>query len=148
VSPLLTMTTARYLVTFLTAFTALLFPANAAATPADGVSASVRSQATVDGGGYILREITIAPGGSTGWHWHEGRVYGVITQGTLTHDDADCKLDGIYNAGDPITEPVGPDHVHIGRNLGSTPLVMQVLYIDPPGSALSVDATDPGCGFA
>jgi quercetin dioxygenase-like cupin family protein len=142
------MTPTRCLVMLLTACTTLLFPANAAATPGDGVSATVLSQATVDGVDYILREITIAPGGGTGWHWHEGRVYGVITTGVLTHTRADCTLDGVFQAGDPITEPSGPDHVHIGRNLGSTPLVMQVLYIDPAGSPLSVDAADPGCGFA
>jgi hypothetical protein len=32
--------------------------------------------------------------------------------------------------------------------VGDTPLVMQVLYILPAGSALSQDAPDPGCGFA
>lgn len=120
----------------------------AAATPAHGVSAEVLSQATVDGFDYILREITIEPGGSTGWHWHDGRIFGVIKQGTLTHDKADCTLDGIYNAGDPITEATGPDNVHIGRNLGDVPLVMQVLYIDPAGSPLFEDAPDPGCGYA
>jgi quercetin dioxygenase-like cupin family protein len=124
---------------------ALVFPANASATPPEGVTAVVMSQATRDGHDYILREITIAPGGSTGWHWHQGRVYAVIKQGTLTHDRADCTIDGIYNAGDPISEPPGPDHVHIGRNLGSTPLVMWALYIDPAGSPFSEDAPDPEC---
>ena len=119
----------------------------ASATPAAGVSAVVLSQATVDGYDYIMREITIAPGGSTGWHWHRGRLYGVIKAGTLTHDTAQCTLDGLYNGGDPITEATGPDHVHIGRNLGDAPLVMQVLYINPAGSALSEDAPDPGCGY-
>jgi quercetin dioxygenase-like cupin family protein len=132
---------------FITALTSVLFPSSAAATPGDGVSAVLMSQATVDGHDYIMREITIEPGGSTGWHWHQGRLYGVIREGTLTHDRSDCTVDGIYNAGDSITEATGPDHVHIGRNLGSTPVVMQVLYIDPAGAALSVDAADPGCGY-
>jgi rhamnogalacturonyl hydrolase YesR len=71
----------------------------------------------------VMREITIAPGGSTGWHWHRGRLYGVIEAGTLTHhaathDTARCTLDGRYSGGDPITE-ADPDHVHIGRNLGA-----------------------------
>lgn len=132
---------------FITAFTAVLFPSSAAATPGDGVSAVLMSQATVDGHDYIMREITIEPGGSTGWHWHQGRLYGVIKEGTLTHDQSDCTVDGIYNAGDPITEATGPNHVHIGRNLGTTPVVLQVLYIDPAGAPLSVDAPDPGCGY-
>lgn len=40
---------------------------------------------------------------------------------------SECSIDGIYQAGDSIAEPSGADHVQIGRNLGSTPLVMQVL---------------------
>ena len=116
--------------------------------PVDGVEAVTISQATVDGIDYITREITIAPGGSTGWHYHDGRVYGVIREGTLTHDAANCTVDGIYPTGAPITEASGPDHVHIGRNLEPVPLKMWVLYIKPAGTPLSVDAPDPGCGFA
>jgi quercetin dioxygenase-like cupin family protein len=129
----------------LTTVSSVLFPATAGATPGDGVTSKVLAQSNRNGSDYITKEITIAPGGSTGWHWHPGRVYGVIIDGTLTHLKADCTLDGVYNAGDPIIEAPGADHVHIGRNLGSTPLVMWVLYIDPAGSPLSEDAPDPGC---
>jgi quercetin dioxygenase-like cupin family protein len=122
-------------------------PATASATSADGVSATVLWQRTADDTDYVFREITIAPGGSTGWHWHNGRLYGVIKEGTLTHNKADCSVDGIYPAGSGVFEPSGPDRVHIGRNVGDTPLVMQILYILPAGSALSEDAPDPGCGF-
>jgi quercetin dioxygenase-like cupin family protein len=119
-----------------------------ATTSGHGVQAKALWQTSAEGTDYVLREITIAPGGSTGWHWHDGRLYGVIKEGTLTHDMADCSIDGIYQAGDSIAEPSGADHVHIGRNLGSTPLVIQVLYVDPAGSPLSEDAPDPGCGYA
>ncbi|PRC43277.1 cupin, partial [Mycobacterium sp. ITM-2017-0098] len=57
----------------------------AAATPSYGVSVVTLSQATVDGIDYITREITIAPGGSTGWHYHDPTVYGLVRSGTLTH---------------------------------------------------------------
>ncbi|WP_308474977.1 cupin domain-containing protein [[Mycobacterium] kokjensenii] len=119
----------------------------AAATPNYGVDAVTLSQTTVDGRAYLLREITIAPGGSTGWHWHAGTVFGVVRQGTLTHQRADCSLDGVYGPGDPITEPGGPDDVHIGRNLGATPVVMQGVYLLPIDAPLSYDAADPGCGY-
>lgn len=56
----------------------------------------VLSQTTLDGKDDILREITIDPGGSTGWHWHDGNLFGVVRQGTLTHNLADCSTDGIY----------------------------------------------------
>lgn len=120
----------------------------AVATPSVGVEAVTISEATVDGVEYITREITIAPGGSTGWHYHDGQVFGVIREGTLTHDTANCTVDGIYPPGAPISEASGPGHVHIGRNLGPDPLVMVVVYIQPPGTPLSEDAPDPGCGFA
>ncbi len=128
--------------------TALVGSPTAAATPSTGVEAVTISQATVDGVDYITREITIAPGGSTGWHYHDGRVYGLIREGTLTHDAANCTVDGIYPPGAPITEASGPDHVHIGRNLEPVPLKMWVLYINPAGTPLSIDAPEPGCGFA
>jgi len=113
----------------------------AGAAAGHGVHATVLWQTSADGTDYLLREI------STGWHWHDGRLYGVIKQGALTHNMSDCSIDGIYQTGDSIAEPSGADHVHIGRNLGSTPLVMQVLYINPAGSPLSEDAPDPGCGY-
>jgi quercetin dioxygenase-like cupin family protein len=127
---------------------ALMGSPTAPATPSTGVEAVTISQATVDGVDYITREIIIAPGGSTGWHYHDGRVYGVIREGTLTHDAANCTVDGIYPTGAPITEASGGDHVHIGRNLEPVALKMWVLYIKPAGAPPSVDAPDPGCGFA
>src|SRR6516162_3506617 len=94
---------------------AVSVPAGAAV--GHGVQGTVLWQTSADGTDYVFREITIAPGGSTGWHWHDGRLYGVVKQGTLTHNMSDCSIDGIYRAGDSIAEPSGADHVHIGRNL-------------------------------
>jgi quercetin dioxygenase-like cupin family protein len=122
--------------------------ATAFATPPLYTEAVTISQSTVDGIDYITREITIQPGGSTGWHYHDGRVFGVVRQGTLTHNAADCSVDGIYPAGAPITEPSGPDHVHIGRNLEPVPLEMWIVYIEPAGTPLAMEVPDPGCGFS
>jgi quercetin dioxygenase-like cupin family protein len=121
--------------------------ATATATPGAGVEVETLSQATVDGQDYVTKQITIAPGGSTGWHWHPGRVFGVIREGTLTHAMANCAEDGIYPVGSPVTEGTGPDNVHIGRNLGPDPVVMWVSYIVPAGSLLSNDVPNPGCPF-
>lgn len=136
------------LLTLTTTAAGLLFPAPAAATSGTGVDAWVMSQSTYEGVDYVMREIIISPGGSTGWHFHDGRLFGMIKMGTLTHNTAQCQLDGVYNPGDSISEPSGPDHAHIGRNLGTVPVVLQVLYIKPAGSPLSQDAPDPGCGYA
>jgi quercetin dioxygenase-like cupin family protein len=121
--------------------------ATASATPGLNVEVETLAQATVDGQDYVTKQITIAPGGSTGWHWHPGRVFGVIREGTLTHNAANCSEDGLYPAGSPVTEGTGPDNVHLGRNLGPDPLVMWVVYIDPAGSPLTTDVPNPGCPF-
>jgi len=123
------------------------YVATAGATPGIDVESETLSQATVDGQDYITKEVTIAPGGSTGWHWHPGRVYGVIREGTLTHYAANCSVDAVYPAGSPVTEGSGPESVHLGRNLGPDPLVMWISYIEPAGGPLSTDVPNPGCDF-
>jgi quercetin dioxygenase-like cupin family protein len=126
---------------------AVLAPGSAWATPSAGIEATTLVQSSLNGKDYVTREITIAPGGTTGWHYHPGQVFGVIKAGTLTHYNGDCSIDGVYNAGDPITEGSGTGYVHEGRNEGFTPVVMWVLYIDPAGSPLAVDMPNPGCPF-
>jgi quercetin dioxygenase-like cupin family protein len=126
---------------------AVLFPAAAAATPNSGIEADTLVQSTLDGRDFVTRELTIAPGGTTGWHYHPGQVFGVIKQGTLTHYRGDCSVDGVYNAGDSISEGSGTGYIHEGRNEGPVPVVMWVLYIKPAGSPLAVDAPNPGCPF-
>ncbi|MFL6082623.1 MAG: cupin domain-containing protein [Mycobacterium sp.] len=122
-----------------------VFSPTAFATPGVSIDAVVISQATVDGVDYITKEITIQPGGSTGWHYHDGRVFGVVREGTLTRTMADC-TDVVSPTGSAVTEDSGADHVHIGRNLGPVLVVLWVDYIEPAGSPQAVDVPDPGCG--
>ncbi|PND56396.1 cupin [Mycobacterium sp. ENV421] len=126
---------------------AVLFAAPAVATPNSGIEAETLVQSTLNGRDFVTRELTIAPGGTTGWHYHPGQVFGVIKQGTLTHYKGDCSVDGVYNAGDSISEGSGTGYIHEGRNEGPVPVVMWVLYIKPAGSQLAVDAPNPGCPF-
>ena len=122
-------------------------PPSAGATPPRDTDGTIIWQMTDAGTDYVFREITIAPGGSTGWHSHPGQLFGTVKEGVLMHNRADCSMDGLYVAGQSIAEKGGPDYIHIGRNVGPGPLVLQVLYINPAGAPLSVDAPDPGCGF-
>jgi quercetin dioxygenase-like cupin family protein len=124
-----------------------LTPGVASATPASGVSGTIISKTTILGTDYIRRQITIEPGGSTGWHWHDGTLYAYVEKGTLTHTDSDCTTTEVYSDNTSFVEPSGADNVHIGRNMGTTPLVLDVLYVDPAGSPLSEDAPNPGCSF-
>jgi quercetin dioxygenase-like cupin family protein len=127
--------------------TAVSVPAYASATPSAGIEATTMVQSTLNGKDYVTRELTIAPGGTTGWHYHPGQVFGVIKQGTLTHYKGDCSVDGVYDAGEAISEGSGAGYIHEGRNEGATPVVMWVLYIKPAGSPLAVDMPNPGCPF-
>ena len=126
---------------------AALAPGTASATPASGVSAVTISQTTVGGRDYILREITIQPGGSTGWHYHDGTLHAVVEQGTLTHTESDCTTTATYGKDAFFIEHSGSSNVHIGRNLGRAPVVLDVLYVDPVGSPLSESVLNPGCDF-
>ncbi|MDL9938619.1 cupin domain-containing protein [Gordonia sp. ABSL1-1] len=140
------------------AATALVIPALlsstvADATPSSGVSAVTLAKADIpaallpflpDGMHVEVREITIVPGGTTGWHYHDGNLIGLIRQGTLTHPGSDC-TPVIYRTGDIIREPAGKANTHQGTNLGSVPVVLDVLYLIPLGAPLSEDAPAPGC---
>ncbi|MEV2216041.1 cupin domain-containing protein [Streptomyces sp. NPDC050997] len=118
-----------------------------ATPPGPGVSGRLLAQKTVGDTDYVLREITVPPGQATGWHYHDGPVYGYVKQGTLSHYHADCATDGVYPRGTTVREPGGPGDVHLGRNLGDTPLVLEVLYVLPHGSPFSEDVPNPGCSF-
>ncbi|MGW2620665.1 cupin domain-containing protein [Streptomyces sp. NPDC001500] len=123
-------------------------PAAARATPpGPGVTARLIAQKTVGGTDYVLREITVPPGQATGWHYHDGPLYAVVKAGVLSHFASDCASDGVYPAGSAVREPAGPGNVHIGRNLGGTPVVLDVLYVLPHGAPFSEDAPNPGCPF-
>ncbi|MBU3749667.1 MAG: cupin domain-containing protein [Mycobacterium sp.] len=119
-------------------------------TPPTGVEVQILSQNVVNGIEYVVTRVTVAPGGGTGWHYHPGEVFGYIKDGTMTHwsvpGDGSCTVDAVYGAGAPVKEGVGPGFVHNGRNEGNTPLVMEVVYINPAGAPRSVEVPEPvGC---
>lgn len=122
-----------------------VFVSSADATPSQGVSGVILAKTTVGATDYILREITIAPGGSTGWHFHDGPLYVVVRSGILSHYGSDCRADGIRTPGAAFYERGDSGYVHIGRNRGVEPVVLDVLYTLPTGKPLSEDAPAPGC---
>nr|WP_308460740.1 MULTISPECIES: cupin domain-containing protein [unclassified Streptomyces] len=134
-----------------------LVPAAAVATPGSGVSATVVAEGTSQGKLKVrtpkgrtdvtVREITVRPGGSTGWHTHRGQLIAVVKAGTLTRTLDDCSVE-VSPAGTTFIEPAGTDHRHVGRNLGSEPVVLWVTYLLPEGSELSEDAEAVDCSVA
>jgi quercetin dioxygenase-like cupin family protein len=118
-----------------------------ATPPGPGVQGVIIWQKTVGDTDFILRDITIPAGQATGWHYHQGTLYAQVKKGTLSHFDSTCASDGTYRKGQFLTEPSGSGNVHIGRNLGATDVVLEVLYVNPAGAPLSTDAPNPGCDF-
>ncbi|AXK35266.1 cupin domain-containing protein [Streptomyces armeniacus] len=129
-------------------------PSAAVATPGSGVTSKTLAEGSTADGVEIsaegrtdvaYRKITIEPGGTTGWHYHPGRLLAVVKSGTLTRTLADCSVE-VSGPGDTVVEPVGPEHVHTGHNHGKEPVVLYATYVKPEGGPDSVDAADPGCG--
>ncbi|WP_381560727.1 cupin domain-containing protein [Streptomyces eurythermus] len=90
-----------------------------------------------------VRKIVLPPGGTTGWHYHPGRLLIVVGQGVLTHTYVDLDTETI-TAGSCFVEARGSEHAHIGTNLGDTPLVMHAIYFQPdPESPLAVQVPPP-----
>jgi quercetin dioxygenase-like cupin family protein len=91
------------------------------------------------------QQLTIQPGGRTGWHTHPGPTFVAVAQGegTLYHAMSGCPATK-YGVGAGFMQP--PTEVHNMRNEGSTPLVLWAFYALPPGTsnaAIRVDQPQP-----
>jgi quercetin dioxygenase-like cupin family protein len=91
------------------------------------------------------QQLTIQPGGHTGWHTHPGPTFVAVAQGegTLYHAMSGCPATK-YGVGAGFMQP--PTEVHNMRNEGSTPLVLWAFYALPPGTsnaAIRIDQPQP-----
>jgi quercetin dioxygenase-like cupin family protein len=99
---------------------------------------------------FVTQQITIAAGGTTGWHSHPGPVLVTIKSGELTlvyANDPTCR-GRTYTAGQAFVDR-GDETVHTALNTGSTPVEFWATYLVPgaPGTAFRIDAADPACDF-
>lgn len=97
----------------------------------------------------VMRQLTVVPGGTSGWHSHPGPTYVLVVQGTdslYEADDPTCTATN-YGPGSGFVELAGD--VHVSRNEGTTNLVLLVTFMDVPvGGAFRLDAPRPGnCPF-
>ena len=109
----------------------------------DAVSPLMTCGATACDTAY--QQLTIAPGGHTGWHTHPGPTFVAVAQGegTLYHAMSGCPATK-YATGSGFMQP--PTEVHNMRNEGSTPLVLWAFYALPPGTsnaAIRIDQPQP-----
>lgn len=120
---------------------------SASATPGFGATGTMLAKGTVADRVHIrsagreqtdvlVQELTIAPGGTTGWHTHPGSAIVVVESGTFSvrsQHGGECVRE-VYGAGDAFVD-AGRGHRHIGTNTGPDPVVVTVTYLLPAGSA-------------
>jgi quercetin dioxygenase-like cupin family protein len=88
-----------------------------------------------------MQQLTIAPGGFTGWHTHPGPTFVAVAdgEGTLYHAMSGCPATK-YATGAGFMQP--PTEVHNMRNEGTKPLVLWAFYALPPGTATAAIRVD------
>lgn len=99
---------------------------------------------------FAVQQVTLAPGGATGWHTHPGPALVLVRAGGLTFYDAKAGCQGTtYRAGQSFVD-AGFGNVHIGRNEGPANVKLYVVYLTPAGSGVRIDAPKPAsstCSF-
>jgi quercetin dioxygenase-like cupin family protein len=93
----------------------------------------------------VMVQITVEPGGSSGWHSHPGGAIIVVKQGSLTvyrSVGSQCETT-TYGAGQAFIER--PGEVDQVLNTGTVPYVLFVTFPRvPQGDSARIDAPDPG----
>jgi quercetin dioxygenase-like cupin family protein len=124
------------------------------ATPPSGLTnVPLARGADISHGGIPLKfgtdiamaQITVNPGGSSGWHSHSGGAIIIVQAGTLTtYRSVGRKCESTtYIAGQAFIER--PGEVDQVLNIGSVPYVLYVTFPRvPPGGSTRTDQPDPG----
>ena len=93
----------------------------------------------------VMVQITVDPGGSSGWHSHPGGAIIVVKSGSLTvyrSVGARCETT-TYGAGQAFIER--PGEVDQVLNTGTVPYVLFVTFPRvPQGDSARIDTPDPG----
>lgn len=102
--------------------------------------------ARADGSGQVVvQEITIGPGGTTGWHSHPGPVVVVVKAGALAFVDEERGVctETTYPAGTAFVDQ-GQGSIHAAFNRSSTEnLVLMATYFDVPvGGSPRIDVVE------
>jgi quercetin dioxygenase-like cupin family protein len=126
----------------------------ALATPPSGLTNTPLARGTNTSNGTIplqggtdiaMAQITVDPGGSSGWHSHPGGAIVVVKQGTLTTYQSvgsQCEATA-YSAGQAFIER--PGEVDQVVNTGTIPYVLYVTFPRvPQGVSARTDEPDPG----
>jgi quercetin dioxygenase-like cupin family protein len=136
------------------AVVAIVVAATALATPPSGLTNVPLARGTNTSDGTIplqvgtdvaMAQITVVPGGSSGWHSHPGGAIIVVKTGTLTVYESvgsRCQT-STYSAGQAFVER--PGEVDQVVNTGTVPYVLFVTFPRvPQGESARIDEPDPG----
>ena len=97
----------------------------------------------------VVVRVTVAPGGTLGWHRHPGLEIPIIQSGTATYyygDDPTCTPHAVTAVAGVV--PLAGGRVHTVRNEGTVPLVIVGTLIGPHGAPVRIDEPTPGnCPF-
>ncbi len=123
------------------------------AHPAAAAKMGVPVARKVVGADFVVQQVTIAPGGSTGWHTHPGPAVVLVKSGDFTlYEGSAASCQGtVYKTGQSFIDQ-GFGNVHIGRNEGTANVELYVFYLAPApaGQPVRIDATKPAastCAF-
>jgi quercetin dioxygenase-like cupin family protein len=93
----------------------------------------------------VMSQITVVPGGSSGWHSHPGGAIVVVNTGSLTvyrSIGSQCQI-ATYGAGQAFVER--PGELDDVLNTGTIPYVLFVTFPRvPEGDSARTDEPDPG----
>ena len=93
----------------------------------------------------VMVQLTVDPGGSSGWHSHPGGAIIVVKQGSITVHKAigsQCQIE-TYSAGQAFLER--PGEIDQVTNDGTAPYILLVTFPRvPPGGSPRIDQPDPG----
>jgi quercetin dioxygenase-like cupin family protein len=131
-----------------------VYVGNVLATPPSGLTNVPLARGTDVSNGTIplqvgtdvaMAQITVVPGGSSGWHSHPGGAIIIVKQGSLTVYRAigsQCQT-STYSAGQAFIER--PREVDQVVNTGTVPYVLYVTFPRvPQGDSARIDEADPG----
>jgi quercetin dioxygenase-like cupin family protein len=143
------------IIAVLTALAASLYAQVASATPPSGLTREILAQSTIarhativvkPSTDVVVQHVTVAPGGSTGWHSHPGAAVILVKSGafTLYRAKSHTCSGHTYTVGTGFVERAGD--VHIGRNESTTtPVEIYAAYFNvPTGGSVVIDEPNPG----
>ena len=131
-----------------------VYGGNVLATPPSGLNNLLLARGTDQSEGslpieqgtdIVVAQITVSPGGSSGWHTHPGGAIIVINKGSLTvykSRGSNCEV-FTYSTGQAFIER--PGEIDDVVNTGSSPYVLLVTFPRVPvGGSARIDVPDPG----